>query len=340
MPRPRGNQPFSTGNNKDNWKKSSKAYVPKKNKKAKFQKAPKVAKKVQIDNKQSAIINKLSRQVYALQMAKYGKVQQNYHTMRQALVMTSSTPACLDLTDFTCNRAGDPAAPEGARIYQHSAGGVAEPTTEWSIVPYQNNYYWQEQNNDQPDSGAYLAMSATYFVQVKGINSLDDTRVRFDVISQKPDAIIPKIPSAGDPLAVQCLPDTLIHFKHLATPMGGQSNRINPVYFRKYFSKTIYMNSQPANQSGVHPTTANTQRFSFKIKPNKVCTQRMTNPIVGGLDPTAEVGLGSFGPQNVHPSQPLWLIISTDDDSSLGDAVQVEISRRVVWRDTIGSADL
>lgn len=336
----RGNQPSSTGNN-NNWKKSNQMSVPKRNKKAKFTKPRPQAKKNQKDNQQSALINKLSKQVYSLQMSKYGKVQQNMHVLRSRLIVTNTTPCCLDLTDFTCARPGDPAAPEGARIYQHSSGAAAEPITQWSTVPFNNNYYWQEQNNDQPDTGAYLAMSATYFVEITGINALDNTRVRFDVISQKPDAIVPKLPGPGQPLMVQCLPDTLQYFKHLAEPTSNTTaNRINPVYFRKYFSKTVYINSQPANVSGVHPTTANTMRFSFKIKPNKVCSQRMTNPIVGGLDPTAEVALGNFGPQNVHPSQPLWLIISSDDSSSLGDAVGVSISRRVVWRDSIGSADL
>ncbi len=336
----RGNQPSSTGNN-NNYKSANKMRVPKRNKKAKFTKPPRQQKKNQKDNQQSALINKLSKQVYSLQMSKYGKVQQNMHVMRRRLIVTNTTPCCLDLTDFTCNRPDDPASPEGAQVYQHTAGSLAEPVTDWVTTPYDDNYYWQAQNKDQPDTGAYLAMSATYFVEIKGVNSLDDTRVRFDVISQKPNAIIPKIPSAGQPLSVMCLPDTLEYFKHLAEPTSQTtSNRINPAYFRKYFSKTVYLNSQPANQSGVHPTTANTMRFSFKIKPNKVCSQRATNPIVGGVDPQEEINLGNFGPQNVHPCQPLWLIINTDDSSSLGDAVGISISRRIVWRDTIGSSTL
>ena len=329
------NQPQSTTSNQNQSKQAAAKRPPKRNKKAKYTKPPKVAHKAKIDNSQSKLINRLSKQVYSLQMSKYGNVQQNYHTLRTALVPQSTQPLCLDLTDFTCNRPDGPAAAEGARVYQHVGMGLPAEASVWSIVPYENNYYWNKQNKDQPDGGSYLAMSATYFIEVKGVNSLDNTRVRFDVISQKPNAII-STPSASD----NVLPNTLVHMKHLATPMGASSNRINPIYFRKYFSKTVFVNSALGGETGTKGTTANIIRFSFKLKPNKLCTQQYTNPSVGNLDPQPEISRGNFGPYNVHASQPLWMVISTDDISPIGDAVSVNISRRIVWRDTIGSANM
>ncbi len=330
----RGNQPSSTGNN-NNMRRYALKGKPKFNKKAKFPKKPKQAKKYQVDSSQSAIINKLSKQVFALQMSKYGKVQQNYHTLERSLIPTQQGPLCLDLTDFTCARPASPQGGSGAQIYQHVGGGSNPPVSQWTIQPYTSNFYWKEQNKDQPDGGAYLAMSATYFVEVVGVNSLDNTRIRFDVISQKPEGILPNT-VAG---TTNVLPDTLGELKHLAQPMGSSSNRINPVYFRKYFAKTVFINSTKSDPN-VKGTTANIMRFSFKIKPNKLCTQNLTNPSVGNLDPQPEVLSGNFGPANVHPCQPLWLLISTDDQSPLGDAVSVNMSRRILWRDTIGSANL
>ena len=342
MPQARGNQPSSTGSNY-NVPKGASTKIPKRNKKAKFRKVPKVAKKAKIDNQQSAIINKLSKQVHSLQMAKYGKVQQNYHTLRTALLPTGAKPCCLDLTDFTCYRTVTPgevgATSDGAIVYQHTGGNLPSEISKWTVVPYQDNYYWNVQNLDAPDGGAYLAMNATYFVEVQGINALDNTRVRFDVISQKASGIIDQ-PGAQ----LQVLPNTLKYMKHLAQPMGANSNRINPVYFKKYFSKTVFINSQPPSEQTTgfktHATTANIIRFSFKLKPNKLCTQRKTNPTVSNIDPQNAEPRGNFGPYNVHPCQPLWLVISTDDQSTIGDAVQVNISRRIMWRDPVGQAIL
>lgn len=329
-----GNQPQSTSSN-HNQSKAARGKPPRRNKKAKFSKPPPKARKAKVDNQQSSIINKLSKQVYSLQMSKYGKVQQNYHTLDEVLIPTSSSPLCLDLTDFTCNRPDNPSAPAGALVYQHIPG-VGPPSTpsKWTKQPYEDNYYWKNQNQDQPDGGAYLAKSATYFVQIRGVNALDNTRIRFDVVSQKPNSIIGSASASN-----LFLPDTLTHMKHLAEPMGSASNRINPIYFRKYFSKTVFMNSTKTD-GNTKGTTANIIRFSFKLKPNKLCTQQVTNPTVGNLDPALEIPRGNFGPYNVHACQPLWLIISTDDRTALGDAVEVNMSRRIVWADTIGSANL
>ncbi|AXH79056.1 MAG: hypothetical protein [Circular genetic element sp.] len=326
------NQPSSTSSNHNQSRQAS-TKIPSRNKKAPKAKVPKVARKAKVDNKQSAIINKLSKQVYSLQMSKYGKVQQNYHTLRTRLIPTNTAPLCLDLTDFTCARPDGPQSGSGAQVFQHNGSGNP-PVSEWSIQPYVDNFYWSRQNKDQPDTGSYLAMNCTYFVEVKGVNSLDNTRVRFDIVSQKPEGILP---TGGPAFEANVLPQTLGYMKHLAEPMGSTSNRINPTYFKKYMSKTVFINSAPANISGVHPTTANIMRFSFKLKPNKLCTQNQTNPSVGNLDAQPEVLLGNFGPNQVHPCQPLWLIVSCDDQDALGDAVSVDISRRIVWRDTIGS---
>lgn len=364
MPGAKGNQPPSSGSN-HNQSKYAKDTRPKHNKPVKYRKYKKTGKEHQksVDNAQTKMINKLSKQVYKLQMASYGKVQQNYHLLNSdagenALYVNEDRPCCLDLTDFTCERgpvvAGIPAQ-DGANVF--SIGGPAlAPSRVATWIPkpdhpvYGENLYWSHQNQDQPDTGAYLAMSATYFVEVQGVPFCDNTRVRFDIISQKPNAILPaeKIQTPSTPLP-KVLPDTLRYLTSCADPT---KNRINPTYFRKYMSKTIFLNSSKTDDT--KGTTANIMRFSFKVTPNKLCVQSLTNPQVGGgivinetPPPTDqeqdEYTRGNFGPRNVPITQPLWLLISSDavgGSPPPPNRIQVSLSRRIVWRDHLGSSNL
>ncbi len=362
MPSAKGNQPISSGSNQ-NQSKYAKDKAPKHNKQLKYRKHKKtgVSQEKRVDNKQTKMINKLSNQVYKLQMKSYGKVQQNFHVLYgRPLTVNRLQPICLDLTDFTCARGPEVAGLPfsfGAEIYQLVPPNLAPSSVNnWRIKPpsatYGDNLYWQHQNLDQVDTGAYLAMSATYFIEVEGLPVAENTRVRFDVISQKSESILPaqRIVAPATPLT-KLLPDTLRYFQNIADPT---ENRINPTYFNKYMSKTVFLNSTKGNTTGstTRGTTANKMRFSFKLNPNKLCVQSETNPQVGdGIvqndnpppDDGAQVEYprGNFGPRNVPATQPLWLLISSDNeqDADLGN-IQVRLSRRVVWRDHLGSSML
>jgi len=338
------NQPMSTSSNNNTYNKARKA-IPKKKPPLKFQKYKKsgVSAAKAVDNKQSAAINQLSKQVYDLQMSKYGKIQQNYHNLTVHLTPNNVSPICFDMTDFTCERLGLTQA--GGSVFQH-IGGAPDPDT---VAHWQrdnvtlNNYYWENQNQDAPDSGAYLAMDCTYFFEIRGNRALSDTRLRLDIISQKPDAVLNRGTAAID--SNLSLPDTLGYFKHLTRPY---LNRINPSFFKKYISKVVYINSSKTN-AHVKGTTGNNMRFSMKLKPNKLCIQNETNPTVNagvfqdqedpGVAPAveAEYAYGNYGPLNVPVTQPLWCIISSDDVAG-GDSVEVYVSRRIRWRDSIGSS--
>lgn len=344
MPLARGNQPFSTGSNYNQRRYNRKPTLPKKPKYLKPKK-PKPAK-ASTDNKQTMMINKLSKDLYALKMQSYGKVQQNYQNLERVLSPTATTPLCLDLNDLTCvSGLNVPSPPNGACVFQHVGGTPFLVRSHWLRPQAASNVYWGSQNLDQPDTGSYLHMNSTYFIDVVGNPNLSNIRVRFDVVAQKQDAMLAiNQPGGGTDPAV--LPWTLGSMKHLAEP---HVNRINPIYFKKYFSRTVYLNSQPANTSGVHPTTSNSQRFSFTVRPNKVITQSQTNPIIDGVpiideatgDPgiQEEIEYGNFGPKNVTATQPLWLVISSDDSDDL-NKVDIKIGRRCVWRDSVGSANL
>lgn len=331
-----GNQPLSSSSNHNVSKDKTKLKPPKHNKSIKSR-----GKGRKTDKKQNTMINKLSKQIYKLQMSQYGKFQMNYHIAERILVPTASQPICFDLTDFSCSRQSTlvpSTVLTGCRIYQvdvlgTSVGQASNFTKDAALAAeIQNNPYWKNLNNDAPDTGAYLASQATYFFEVHGNANLDDTRIRFDIIAQKPGTVnVQQAPVQNAPVV---LPFSLIYMKKL---VGGTQNRIDPLSFKKYFSKTIYINSQPSGTSGVKATTANTQQFSFKIKPNKICIQNLTNP--QATPGTTEIDLGNWGPNNVPFTQPLWCVISTDDTiASVGDQVQIRIARRVSWYDHLGSA--
>lgn len=343
MPRARGNQPSSTGNN-NNVRRSHRA-VPKKGKKLQYQRYKKTGLSAakRVDNKQTSVINKLSKQVYSLQMSKYGKVQQNYHNMVEVIKPTGTQPICFDMTDFTCERLG--INHSGGSIYQwgQPQQGVNEITNWQRNSVALNNYYWENQNQDAPDTGSYLAMDATYFFEIKGNRNLTDCRIRIDIIAQKPGAVLPIAPGGATNDLV--LPETLGYFKHLTRPY---LNRINPSFFKKYLSKVVYINSAKTDPN-VKGTTGNNMRFSLQIKPNKLCIQNETNPTIQsavfqGEDPAVPPAVepeylqGNFGPLNVPAEQPLWCILSSDDPAGGAQEVEVYVSRRIRWRDTVGSS--
>lgn len=149
MPAPRGNMPISSGSN-HNQAKAAKPQPPKRNKKAPVQRrVSKESSKVLLDNKQSRMINQLSKQVYKLQMGAFGSVQQNLHSLDKPLVPTRDYPICLDLTDFTCVRptGPPPAVPNyGAPSFQAQLlppywGRVASWARNAVIA---DNYYWKD----------------------------------------------------------------------------------------------------------------------------------------------------------------------------------------------------
>lgn len=333
------NQPMSSRGNLNVRSKESNS-KPKKGKKLPFSKYKKtgVSAQKRVDNAQTAKINTLTKQVYNLQMSKFGSVQQNYHQLAEVLKPTDQNPLCFDMNDFTCERG----VVVGGLTYQHVAGAPDDPVavTHWQRPTTADNYYWQNQNEDQPDGGSYLAMDSTYFFSVSGNRALSDTRIRFDIIVQKPGTTLAD--SGVTPFDSLVLPDTLSQMKHLTDPY---QNRINPTYFKKIKTKIVYINSTKNNQY-VKGTTGNRMRFSLTFRQNRVMIQNETNPQVGGgvvaydsggTGEQIEYAQGNFGPLNVPSTQPMWCIISSDDPAG-GDEVLIEVSRRIRWRDALGSA--
>lgn len=336
------NQPSSTTSN-HNLAKDVKASAknPRKNK---FIKSKGKGRKT--DKKQNALINKLSEQVYQLQMAKWGKVQMNYQTMTEPLIPTTDAPITFDLLDISCMRtnAGGTLTHSGCRFYQPAATtnftNILNNVFRVNSTQLTNNPYWKNVNLDSVDTGGYFLDSVRYFFNIKGRPNLDDTRVRIDIISQRPGTVDSKtIPTGPTGLSTPVvLPWSISHFRALT---GSTNNRINNLYFKKYMSKTFYLNSTPAAGSGVHPTTSNSQNWSFTIKPKRPILQKKTDPLfTPGLPAGPNTFDSPYGPDNISSYlSPLHCIISTDDiTASVGDQVNVTVSRRCVFRDMMGSA--
>lgn len=329
------NQPYNS-NLRGNIPKTQNAIKPpKKGKKLNTRKGTRV------DKKQSKMINSLQKQVFKLQMQRYGNVQRNFHVLSRPLVPTATAPLCMDLTDFTCQRTVSTTPlviNNGALTYQvlPAGAGVANASTWDNNSTYiNNNPYWAFKQKDAPDGGQYLAMNATYSISVSGVPNLDNTRIRFDIIAEKPGTYSLRQLSTLQSTGVH-LPNSLVYMQNL---VGGIQNRISKDHFKHYYTKTIFINSSKVD-ADTKGTTSNVQQFTIRIKPNKVMRQQTTAP---KITPGEDTGIsnGDFGPNNVATTQPLWLIISTDDQvATASDQVRVEISRTCTWRDYVGSAPM
>jgi len=280
-------------------------------------------------------INSLSRSIAKLKMSQYGRIQQNLQTANGPITPTANYPVLFDATDFSCFRSGPPAA-QGCQMWQYNALGQLTTTGGFNIQDNLGNPYWENQNNDIVDGGCFFPTYVKYFIDVQGLPSLDNTRVRFDFFSVKSSSQIQSTTSAN----LVTLPTGLQHLDNMATP---HLNRINPIFFKRYLTKTIFINSTKGDPN-TKGTTGNIHKFSVVLRPKKPRYQAISTPNTPN-DPdlaTPELATsGQYGPYNVPTTAPLWCLVSTDDlVASVSDRVQVTISRKCIWRDSIGSAKL
>jgi len=275
---------------------------------------------------------KLAKQVKALQMSQYGAKQSNIQNLVvDYLTPTASAPLLFDTTDFTCYRSA--LNNQGCQVYQEDAVGTVPGASGFNIQDWFGNPFWERQNQDVIDTGKYLPLYVKYTIRIEGQRSLDNTRVRFDLFSAKSKAIVPS--QGGAPSGNVVMPSALVHMHDMANPT---KNKLNPFYFTKYGSKTYFINSTKTDPN-TKGTTGNIFYHTFVVRPKKPRMQAMTNPFNPELG-NPEVPDGNYGPLNVSVDQPLWCMISTDDESAIGDRVQINISRHCVWRDGQGAAPL
>lgn len=289
-------------------------------------------------------INSNARAIAAVKRELKGPVQKNFQKLERVIIPVATRPIAFDATDFTCKNTsvvlgGTPqvggTTSTGCRLYQYDTTvptPVLQYVSNWQKTSFTGNPFWAGMNQDIPDGGCYTPLRVTYNIKVTGVPAIKDCRVRVDLFAAKPRAYIP----GTVPLDV-CMPVALKHMGNMAD--GDVFNRINRDYFKVYKTKTIYMNSTRVTQGNPIATTANSRWFKLHIHPKKDRTQNVTNPI-DPLDPRPEVAEGNFGYLQTPLDEPLWMMISTTDQSGGTDTVVVDITRECVWRDKTGSAKL
>lgn len=311
-------------------------------------------------------INRLGRAVRAAKMAGYGPLQTNYQIASRALVPIASLPVLTPLNDFTCNR--DPGSvSEGCPFYQYNVGGTLTVGGMYTTQLAPPSVFHGDYNKNRPgEKGQYFPVRAEYSVQIVGNPNLDNTHIRFDMFTQKVRPIVQSIVAGNS----KALPQALNSLTHMAS--GGVMNRLSPYYFKKYWSKTFFMNSSKTN-AATKGTTGNVIRFKFSIHgkypvkmltippnpvPDTTVNQALEDALNEHIDHSdhssaeddADAGVDAsfttplnYRFDNTALGSQLWLLISTDDETTLpvppelSDQVNVRISRKVIWRDYQGT---
>jgi len=296
--------------------------------------------------KNALAVNRNARAIRGIKRALHGPVQKNiqlsrYENSDVAFRPTDTRPICVDITDFTSSTTSDLTPATGCRFYQYSTASPAILSTVggWEKTNFNLNPYWNGQNSDVPDGGSYLPLACHLTIKVDGgPNRLQNTRVRFDLISLKAGKVTPPQLAFQD----MAMPQGLRWFENLADP---EKNAICRDYFKIYKTKFVTLDSQtqyigaPGPSTAILGHTSTTKNFkyvSFHIHPKKARHQKVTT---GFSNPGVSIPDGDFGYLNVPQDEPLWLIMSTSDPvDTINNQVFVTMKRTCVWRDAVGSS--
>jgi hypothetical protein len=109
------------------------------------------------------------------------------------------------------------------------------------------NPFWDIDQVDLVNGKPYKPLSGTYKFEIRGRPVAANTYVTFTLFSQKSNTN-DLATDRRDQLGVTAMPIALEHLRN----MDDNTNMFNPKYFKVYFKKTIFLNSQRAGS--VHPT--------------------------------------------------------------------------------------
>lgn len=287
---------------------------------ARFQAAKKIQAKARA-NRQTQV-KTLASKVRRLDLAVKGSVQRNLQETSATITPTAAFPLLFDMTDFCYGHA------HGAKIYQKNSvtgnieGAANFNAAEVGDVP--GEQFWLNNNLDvcnDPLSGKYFARFAKLRFLINGSPSLDDTRVKITIFKMKRGTIRPQ---GADESQVLALPDSLDGLRYMVN-----TNMFNPTYFNVLYEKEVYLNSagQVPETTTQTNTTGNSRYINLKWNFNNL----KINQVKTGQD---------YAPKNRTYTDPIWCLISTNDATSLTDAVHIKIRRHVEWRDEFGAANL
>lgn len=274
-----------------------------------------------------------------------GRLQTNLLGTDSQLVPIASRPLCFDVTNFasgsqpSTNMAYNP-------IYQFTTGtggqGSLAVATQFNVLSAQGgvaneNPYWASANSDIPNAGNVFAVNRFFRFIIKGNAQLDNTRVNIRFLQARTLLRVAGTTATG--FVAQSLPDSLKHMPHLLT-----TNMVNGKYFKTLYNKTLFINSHTYTvstqgvETGQTATTGNILHHTVAFKLNRPLKQLFTDP--GGTQTNGGAQYGWTWPNRPLAGRhaPIWCIISTDDVTSLNDAVNIQIESICRWRDPVGGA--
>lgn len=301
-----------------------------------------VKKRVRIARKSTVMRNR--RAITRIRNQMRGPIQCNLVDLSEGVLrITDRQPLLFAMDDFT-HREATPTAVNGGVIYQPDpVSGNVLNASYWKIVDATNlNPYMERFQTDNVGGGAFHLLSNKVVLEVTSRTGLNNVRVRIQMFVMNAQNLIRSTSTAG----LMAMPDGLVHLDGLAN-FSANPNILPRKFFKTYLDKTVYVNSQPASSSGVHPTTGNKKYVVINLKPKngKKVTQAVTFPPVQDTQPNPALGEpagGWYGPNNRGKGDICWCIVSTDYPyvptvPPSVSPVEIKMSSYRKWRDPVGS---
>ena len=306
------------------------------------------ARKKVADTKHKGSVAANKRAITTLRQQMYGPLQTQRSHSESGFYVVASRPVLFQVNNPECGA-------KGASILRETENGdFVSRIMGFTKASYSSGLPFYDKEEDNVVNGPKLLLKQVE-LQFKVHGFLDDTRVRIDVIRQK------KVVNRNH----WNYHDANEHFMpHMAKGLKGiagfSSNEIDTRFFEILATRHLYFNSKgssnvidTANSAiTTEATTAPTKYAKIDLKfpkGGKVCKQ-LTSSVdqTTGNDATdqdievEEVDAkGSYSWENQHPLSNIWCLISSDDGTAFGslvdgDAVEVQILRKCVWRDIRG----
>ena len=289
-----------------------------------------------------------TRAIRDLRLNMYGPLQTQRSHSESGFYVVSSRPVLFQVNNPECGA-------KGASILRETENGdFVSRIMGFTKASYSTSLPFYDKEEDNVVNGPKLLLKQVE-LQFKVHGFLDDTRVRIDVIRQK--KVVNKNHWNYHDANEHFMPHMAKGLKDLA---GFSPNEIDRRFFEVLATRHLYFNSKgssnvldTANSAiTTEATTAPTKYCKIDLKfpkGGKVCSQ-LTSSLdqTTGQDATdqdievEEVDAkGSYSWENQHPLSNIWCLISSDDQTAFGslvdgDAVEVQILRKCVWRDIRG----
>ena len=287
----------------------------------------KPAAKYAVHNNKNAIMT-LSRQVKALQVAKLGKFQKEYHYCKigegaSNLRLTDAQPVLFALNDFTENAPvyiGSRDTTVIPNVNSYTTGTVWSDATPFGGSSGNDDYsYWRVDNANKADKSGYTPISTRVKINFEMVNVTPAEEFWFRVDIIKPTKVL-----LNSNVHKLTLPTNVQGLAKLASSDLDVRNRINRTYFTVYDTKWFKM----SHNNEVNKTLEKFYSINFKFPKQKS---------VENMAATDDMTIGTTTiPQNFITNVPqddiYWCLISTSNTQS-DRRSKIQMTRYISYRD-------